>query len=128
MFSISIQDEFRLRTMIFSLNKEIQAPSILSIITYFSRQPLVNSTPYYPFITYSLAKIRKKTQFTFPSSETIQESSSNEPSFDVHRIPSKTFLLLQKKKRKNLATNARLPLLYPRNLSILVKSPPKVST
>lgn len=46
--------------MIFSLNKEIQAPSILSIITYFSRQPLVNSTPYYPFITYSLAKIRKK--------------------------------------------------------------------
>lgn len=30
-FSISIQDEFRLRTMIFSLNKEIQAPSIYLI-------------------------------------------------------------------------------------------------
>lgn len=87
--------------MIFSLNKEIQAPSIYLIDNHI----FFTSTPRKFHTLLSLyyvqpCKNQKKTQFTFPSSETTQESSSNEPSFDVHRIPSKTFLLLQKKKEK----------------------------
>lgn len=65
--------------MIFSLNKEIQAPSIYLIDNhiFFTSTPRKFHTLlslYYvqPF------KNQKKTQFTFPSSETIQESSSNE--------------------------------------------------
>lgn len=87
--------------MIFSLNKEIQVPFIYLIDNHI----FFTSTPHKFHTLLSLyyvqpCKNQKKTQFTFPSSETIQESSSNEPSFDVHRIPSKTFLLLQKKKEK----------------------------
>lgn len=65
--------------MIFSLNKEIQAPSIYLIDNHI----FFTSTPCKFHTLLSLyyvqpCKNQKKTQFTFPSSETIQESSSNE--------------------------------------------------